>query len=105
MRIELESLEPRFRSGHALKCLFCWGGFVAAGALANAFSDDGEIFAGHVCPGCIAHGEVWLERRLESNARFSREMADEEEELSLEGISEMPSLEEYRIFDRIAALD
>jgi hypothetical protein len=105
MRIELETIERRYRRDHALRCFFCSGGFVAGAVVANALTDDGQMFCGHVCPGCIARGEEWLERRLESNAIWSREVAEEDEELSREGISETPSLEEYRLFECIAALD
>jgi hypothetical protein len=105
MRIELETIEPRYRRGHMLRCYFCWGRFPEGAALANAISDDGQVFCGHVCPDCIGRGEEWLERRLESNAEWARDIADEEEELSLEGVSEIPTLEEYRLFERIAALD
>jgi hypothetical protein len=81
------------------------GRFPEGAAVANAFSDDGQVFCGHVCPKCVGRGEGWLERRLESNARWSREIAEEDEELSREGISEAPTPEEYRLFERIAALN
>jgi hypothetical protein len=61
---------------------------------AEAYSDDGEMWCGHVCPECVGRGEKWLERRPESNAQWARETA-EGEGLSLEGISELPTLEEY----------
>jgi hypothetical protein len=105
MRRELQTVELRYRCGHKLNCYFCWGRFPEGAALANAISDDGEMFCGHVCPKCIAHGEEWLERRLESNAEWAREEAEEQEELSLEGVTEIPTLEEFRLFERITALD
>ncbi len=105
MRIELETIERRYRRDHALRCFFCSGGFVAGAVVANALTDDGQMFCGHVCPGCIARGEEWLERRLRSNAEWARDVAGEEEKLSLEGVSDIPTLEEYRMFERIAALD
>jgi hypothetical protein len=105
MRIELETIESRYRLGHMLRCYFCWGRFPEGAAVANAFTDDGQMFCGHVCPECVGRGEEWLERRLEWNARFSREIAEEDEELSREGISEVPTLEEYRLFEQIAVLD
>jgi hypothetical protein len=105
MRIELETIEPHHHLGHMLNCYFCWGRFPEGAALANAISDDGQVFCGHVCPTCIGRGEEWLERRLRSNAEWARDIADEEEELSLEGVSEIPTLEEYRLFECIAALD
>jgi hypothetical protein len=43
--------------------------------------------------------------RLESNARWARKIAEEEEKLAREGISDMPCVEEYRLFERIAVLD
>jgi hypothetical protein len=88
-----------------LRCYFCWGRFPEGAALANALSDDGKIFCGHVCPECIGRGEEWLERRLQSNAEWARETAREEDAMRLEGISHVPTLEEYRMFERLAALD
>jgi hypothetical protein len=103
--VQLESIEPRYRSDHRLHCCFCWRGFVAGAALANAVTDDGQTLAGHVCPECFSRGAEWLERRLESNAQWAREEAEEQEEWSLEGVSELPTVAEYRLFERLAALD
>jgi hypothetical protein len=105
LRIELETVQRRHRCGHLLNCYFCWRRFPEGAAVANAFSDDGEMFCGHVCPECIGRGEEWLERCQASNAEFARDTADEEEAMRLESISEIPTLEEYRLFERIAALD
>jgi hypothetical protein len=107
MRIELETLEPRYRPQRALECYFCGSKFAAHVVTADAFTDNEglPIFCGHVCPGCIERGEEWLERRLESNAAWARAEAEEKEVLRLEGVSESPTVEEYRLFERIAALD
>ncbi len=78
---------------------------MARDMLAEALNDAGDVSAGHVCPECLERGAEWLERQLEVDAEWEREEAEEAEELSREGVSEMPTVEEYLLFERLAALD
>jgi hypothetical protein len=50
-------------------------------------------------------GEKGILSRLEANARWSRETAEQDVMLVAEELTEMPSIEEFRMIDRIAALD
>jgi hypothetical protein len=104
MRIVLETVEPCYRQTSRIYCFLCWGRFVPGPATARAYGDDG-LDCGEVCYECLRGGEERILARLEMNARWSRETAEEDEGLLEEGISELPTLEELRMMERIAALD
>ncbi len=105
MRIELETVPPRYRIKFPIACFLCNRRFVVGAAMARAYSDDGEIDCGEVCPDCLQSGAEGITARLEANARWTREAAEEDEMLAEEGLGEVPSLDELRMMERIAALD
>jgi hypothetical protein len=104
MRIELESVPPRHRQKYPIVCFLCGGRFVPGPATARAYGDDG-LDCGEVCYECLRGGAERILACLEINARWNREIAEENEELLEEGISELPTLEELRMMERISALD
>jgi hypothetical protein len=104
MRIVLQTVEPRYRQTYPIYCFLCGGYFVPGPATARAYGDDG-LDCGEVCFECLRGGEERILARLERNAQWNRRCAEEDEGLLEEGITELPTLEELRMMERISALD
>ena len=103
MRIELESVEPRYRQSTPVMCFVCERQFTPENVLAALRGDTGMI-CGDVCPACLAAGAEAMRETLERALSWARVIVEHYEELLAEDL-EAPTLTEYRLFDRIAALD
>ena len=103
MRIELETIEPHYRSADPVMCFVCERRFVPQNVLAALRGDAGMV-CGDVCPRCLASGPEAMRQRLEVALSWARVIVEDYEELLAEDL-EAPTLTEYRIMDRIAALD
>jgi len=82
------------------RCAICERKFWLGPATAYAISDD-NVLLGETCPACLESGPQEMERELEWHARMSRWVAAQKEEFAREGFSEVPSLEEYLMAERV----
>jgi hypothetical protein len=106
MRIELETVPPRYRSDHPIVCFLCERRFVVGAAMARAYSDDFTIDCGELCPSCLGSGAEGITARLEDNARCTRAEAKQQEKLAAEGVElAVPSLVELRMLAALGALE
>ena len=62
------------------------------------------MICGDVCPRCLAAGPEAMRQRLEAALSWARVIVRDYEELLAEDL-EATTLTEYRLMDRIAALD
>ncbi len=103
MRIELEVLEPEERSDQPAPCWLCGRRFATGLVAAWAYSSTGNLDCGPTCPTCIEEGPAKMQERLETNARWSRWRAEDDELLASEDV-ESPTIEALRTLEQIAAL-
>jgi hypothetical protein len=71
--------------------------------LANAYSNDGRLDFGAVCPKCLAGGPEEMAEQLEAQAEYTREEADQVEMVAREEIT-APTIEHLKQLEEIAAL-
>ena len=103
MKIELEIVEPHHRSADPVRCFVCERRFVPQNVLAALRGDSGMV-CGDVCPACLEAGPEAMREHLERALSWARVIVRDYEELLAEDL-EAPTLTEYHLMDRIAALD
>lgn len=82
------------------RCAICQRKFWLGAATAFAISDT-DMLLGETCPSCIERGAEHMEDELQSRARWSRWVADADEDLADEGFDDPPSVEEYFLLEKI----
>ena len=76
------------------RCCLCPGRFYLGPASCLAYSEDGLICWGEVCPRCIAGGPEEIQRQLDMRARWARWKAEQETEAAEEGVEDCPTIDE-----------
>jgi hypothetical protein len=76
---------------------------VVGAVLANAYSNDGWLDFGPVCPKCLEGGPEEIAEQLEAQAEYRRWEADEVETVAREDIR-APAIEHLRQLEEIAGL-
>jgi hypothetical protein len=74
--VELELVPEPMRSTRPVSCAVCGTSFVVGVVLANAYSNDGRLNFGPVCPRCLAGGPEEMAEQLEAQAEWTRWEAD-----------------------------
>jgi hypothetical protein len=107
MWVELEIVEEHHRSDKPVQCSVCERLclYVVGAVIARAYPlrDLGGRVGEAVCPKCIEAGPEAMAERLEEQAYWNRQVADEAEELADEGV-EAPTPEDLRLMKEIANL-
>ena len=103
MWIDLSIMPEHQRSDWFVECAICGRRFVIGAVLANAYSNDGRLDFGPVCPKCLEGGPEEMAEQLEAQAEFWRQEADEVERIAAEDIT-APGVEYLRQLEEIAAL-
>ncbi len=103
MFVELKLLSEVMRRAHPVSCAVCGPTFVPGAVIAYAYSNDGRLDFGAVCPKCLEGGPEEMAKQLEAQAEWTREEADQVEMVAAEAIT-APTIEHLRQLEEIAAL-
>lgn len=76
-----------------VKCVFCAQVFPLGEVSPVAVSED-DIELGEVCLACVSAGEDHIQAILDKRARWSRAVADQDERIASEGVTDLPSVDE-----------
>jgi len=102
MRIEL-SWTVCASDLRATLCCVCRRRFERGVIEADLISGSDRLHLGEVCPACLARGAEYVERRMQSNLRFSIMLSETQIYMEKRAVEEdlevCPSWEEYRVFE------
>jgi hypothetical protein len=82
------------------RCSVCRRKFWLGAASALAVS-DGDVLLGETCPACLEGGAEHMQAELETRARWSRWIAEQDERLAGEGFDEPPTVEEFLLLETV----
>ncbi len=102
VRIELERLPEHERSEHLVACGICECLFYLGPVIAHAYDDDGTDWR-EVCPVFLWGGADGIVERLRDRASWYARMAEDFAEAADEGVENVPTAEELRLFSELLA--